>query len=198
MTTTQTNGNRYEQRALDNQPAHAVCVVHRGDEYQYVFRCIECKVRDVRYPCYYLYNSEKYREQLTYRCRTCANKHNWDGVYGPFESQFKEFCKKASHKVELTYEEFLSFTRIKHCTYCYDFINWEPRARRGGHHLDRKDNDKGYSMKNCVVCCAECNRVKSDIYSYEEMREIGKILMKIGKRPHDEPLTERCLQHIGS
>jgi len=41
--------------------------------------------------------------------------------------------------------------------------------------IDRLDNNKGYSIKNCVPCCAKCNRMKM-IYSKEEfIAQINKI-----------------------
>jgi hypothetical protein len=33
--------------------------------------------------------------------------------------------------------------------------------------IDRKDNNKGYSLENCVPCCGRCNRAK-DTTSYDE------------------------------
>ena len=34
--------------------------------------------------------------------------------------------------------------------------------------IDRKKNNLGYSVMNCVPCCGSCNTFKMDIFSYEE------------------------------
>lgn len=42
--------------------------------------------------------------------------------------------------------------------------------------IDRKDNDKGYVSSNMVLACNICNTMKNNFLSYEEMKEIGKLL----------------------
>ena len=42
--------------------------------------------------------------------------------------------------------------------------------------LDRIDPSKGYELTNIVTCCENCNRLKSDLVSYEEFIEFIKIL----------------------
>lgn len=75
--------------------------------------------------------------------------------------------KKRNIEINLTYEEFLTFITINQCTYCNKDINWKPHGNHN-YYLDRKDNNKGYSLENCVVCCAKCNKGKREIYTYEE------------------------------
>ena len=50
------------------------------------------------------------------------------------------------------------------CTYCLGPL---PEA---GYGLDRKDSSRGYLNDNVVPCCGDCNAIKSDILTYEEMR----------------------------
>lgn len=45
-----------------------------------------------------------------------------------------------------------------------------------GHALDRVDPDRGYTADNVVTACDTCNRVKADIFTYEQMLEIGQLL----------------------
>jgi hypothetical protein len=48
--------------------------------------------------------------------------------------------------------------------------------------IDRKDNNKGYTMENCVPCCGRCNRAK-DTMSYEEfMQYLNRIFEHQKKR----------------
>ena len=97
----------------------------------------------------------------------------------PYEGRYNFLCSMAEGRttVELSYEEYLSFTETCECHYCDETILWEPYGSfSNGHHLDRKDNSLGYSLENCVVCCPRCNRAKSNHFTYEEWMEIGKVI----------------------
>lgn len=86
---------------------------------------------------------------------------------------------------EITYNDFLSYTTITHCHYCGTKIVWHEHKTNGqssAYFLDRKNNILGYTKDNCVVCCATCNWVKSDVFSYEEMIELGKTIAKINEK----------------
>ena len=76
--------------------------------------------------------------------------------------------KKTCH---LTFHQFLKFVEIKTCHYCGERIQWEVYSGRYGNrhqsNLDRKDNNVGYTKKNCVVCCPRCNQMKRTL-SYQE------------------------------
>ncbi len=39
--------------------------------------------------------------------------------------------------------------------------------------IDRADNDIGYTIKNIVLACMRCNFIKSNLFSFKEMKEIG-------------------------
>jgi hypothetical protein len=108
-------------------------------------------------------------------CNTCNNanlKRPFEGRYGFLRAMAKGRCT-----VELTYEEYLAFTVHNECHYCGKPIQWNPHGFRGdGHKLDRKDNSRGYSKDNCVVCCPRCNSAKSNHFTYEEWVEIGKVI----------------------
>ncbi len=80
----------------------------------------------------------------------------------------------------------------KKCHYCEikegDFIPiwgkfYKKKGGKGGRgkilELDRKDNEKGYNEKNCVLSCAICNNAKSDKFTYEEFKRVGKTIKKI-------------------
>lgn len=43
---------------------------------------------------------------------------------------------------------------------------------------DRKDSSKGYDKENIVLACFRCNRIKSDLFTFKEMKTIGKIIKK--------------------
>jgi hypothetical protein len=45
--------------------------------------------------------------------------------------------------------------------------------------LDRLDNKIDYHFDNCVPCCPVCNKIKADIFSFEEMLAIANAIQKI-------------------
>lgn len=45
--------------------------------------------------------------------------------------------------------------------------------------MDRIDNTKGYVIENILPSCIECNRVRSDKYSVDQMKLIGKVLSRL-------------------
>jgi len=104
----------------------------------------------------------------------------------PYESLYSSFlyvCKVPGKGTDITYEDFLEFTRINKCHYCDVPIIWAKHnihlrspGHRQAYYLDRKDNLKGYTKDNVVVCCTRCNRGKSNLFSYDEWVEIGKCI----------------------
>jgi hypothetical protein len=102
---------------------------------------------------------------FTHRCR-------------PFEALYNTLVKQAKGRAEvrLSYEQYLEFTVQGSCHYCGAHLVWEPFNKLNGHKLDRKNNSLGYSRSNCVVCCARCNRAKSDHFTYEEWVKIGALI----------------------
>ena len=42
--------------------------------------------------------------------------------------------------------------------------------------VDRIESKKPYSPENCVLACYPCNNAKSDVFSYGEFKEIGKVI----------------------
>jgi len=97
----------------------------------------------------------------------------------PYESTYNtlRYVNEGRYSVDLSYEQFLSFVSIKNCHYCGRDIVWrEHISKSHGYNLDRKDNNKCYSVENCVVCCSRCNKGKSDSFSYDEWYQMTKCL----------------------
>jgi hypothetical protein len=107
-------------------------------------------------------------------CNSCYRAHR---KYRPFESRFNSFNKLSTGRinVNISYDDFLEYTKIVNCHYCNGDINWHP-YKSTGYHLDRKDNNLGYTKDNCVVCCPRCNRSKSDHFTYHEWLQIGQVI----------------------
>ena len=66
---------------------------------------------------------------------------------------YKASAKKRGISFYLTFDQFETFWQAD-CNYCGDQI-----ATVG---IDRIDSNIGYTIKNCVPCCWECNRIKGD------------------------------------
>jgi hypothetical protein len=102
----------------------------------------------------------------------------------PYEHLLTKLKREAKHRsleATLTYEDFFYFTDKVKCHYCDTTLLWEKYGNgscpvKGRYNLDRKDNAKGYSKDNCVVCCGICNQIKSDRFTYEQMLQIGLLI----------------------
>jgi len=101
----------------------------------------------------------------------------------PFEALYRKLVRDAKTArsrevaVDLSYEEFLEFTKTTHCFYCDAGIEWKTFMSSGhGYRLDRKDSGKGYSTDNCVVCCTRCNRGKSNLFTFDEWVAMTSVL----------------------
>jgi len=74
----------------------------------------------------------------------------------------------------------------KKCYYCgieeEDFFRiWGKfyGGKRRKLEVDRKDNEKDYREENCVLACPVCNNAKSDKFTYEEFKKVGKAIKEI-------------------
>lgn len=93
----------------------------------------------------------------------------------PFESVYNSIMRDIRGYVnELTYEEFIEFTKNKECHYCDSLIIRTEYSTISGSYisrayfLDRKDLQKGYTKTNLVTCCTRCNLARGNRYTYEE------------------------------
>ena len=96
----------------------------------------------------------------------------------PFETRYNQFLSNNRHRKDttLTYKQFFEFTKINDCHYCGGPIDWSNTMR---YNLDRKDNSKGYSKENVVVCCKLCNYLKADKFTYDEFLIIGHAVRQV-------------------
>ena len=95
--------------------------------------------------------------------------------------------KRKGHELALTYDDYLLLVEPDICHYCNGSLGIGPHRRKTtggkeynwGYKVDRKDNNLGYLKGNCVACCWECNNMRGDRYSYEEMMMLAPILKEI-------------------
>ncbi len=128
------------------------------------------------------------KERARFRTNLISGKNKgcgcipWNIKTRPYEAIYNVFLRNAAKDnrfIDLTFEQFLKFTEISECHYCGLEITWAKSSTNkngNNYNLDRKDNTVGYTFSNCVVCCARCNRAKSNHFTYEEWVEIGKVI----------------------
>lgn len=139
----------------------------------YIFKCNNC-INLIKSQQFYL-------SKHSGLCKSCCVKKK------PFEHLFNKFkgtAKNENHLLEITYNEFLEFTNIKNCHYCYSSIDWQPYNYKnskyvsGSYFLDRKDNNFGYKKENIAVCCTKCNIAKGNRYTYKEWYGMNEYFRK--------------------
>jgi len=99
-------------------------------------------------------------------------------TYKPRNGGFQRYAAKAK-KLGLPYD---SGSKIREwfetqeltCEYCGK--NLKPSGKdRDSVSIDRVIPSEGYIIENLVLACHRCNRVKSDILSFEEMKEVAEM-----------------------
>lgn len=107
-------------------------------------------------------------------CKKCAKEYNnrTKNKISRRYSTYKNSAKRRGHDFELSLDEFSTFQN-KPCHYCGDEI--ESSGKIG---IDRINNNKGYSIENCVPCCEICNRMKLALDLDTWLSKINKISRK--------------------
>lgn len=154
----------------------------RNDSYKlYIFRCSYngCD-REIRLEKKRLKNSRG----LCRRHAAANLSKPFMGLYNQIMYSVNATNKKRDRNCEfhLTYDEFIFLTQIGVCYYCGEpNIKWNPFVGNGQYrsNLDRKDNTKGYSFDNVVVCCKDCNFMKRDWFSCEEFKALRLLLKRL-------------------
>ena len=88
----------------------------------------------------------------------------------------KARAKREGRKFSMSFETYLDKLK-KGCYYCKSDLMKE----RGGN-VDRTNNDNpNYTSRGLVGCCSDCNKIKSDRLSKDEMRVAMKAVIKFRK-----------------
>lgn len=121
-----------------------------------------------------------HRQLIHPGCRSCAqSKPKPSRRKRPYEYRYNCLVNRGRHPVNISYEQFLEFTKIRECHYCGVDVDWgEPfgKGRSTACNLDRKDNTLPYELDNVVVSCRRCNYGKNDFFSYSEWLELGSVI----------------------
>ena len=129
------------------------------------------------------------KDGYSHQCKQCNRERSRifrgtpSGIYTNIQSREKFRNNKP---FDITREDFIEWynSQKKQCIYCgisYDNA-YLMRKYFGAHgiqlSIDCKENDLGYTLDNIVLACDRCNFIKSNIFTYEEMLEIGKKYIK--------------------
>ena len=93
-------------------------------------------------------------------------------------------AKRRGIKVLISRDDFVLWyeSQLKVCSYCEipEYLLFLVKSRRGNRRLsvDRIDSRGPYSRENMLLCCLDCNRVKWDVLSHDEMKMVGGLVMK--------------------
>ena len=93
-------------------------------------------------------------------------------------SKAKAQAKERKIDWDMTFEQFINISS-KPCVYCNEFL--VDYKKTTGTHLDRIDNDAGYTIENVVSCCKVCNYIRGYHLTPEETKAAVKAIIKIRK-----------------
>ncbi len=82
-------------------------------------------------------------------------------------SSYKRSARLRGYSFNLTPEQFAKICE-QPCHYCGDLDDYNG--------IDRKDNNIGYELENCLPCCTTCNYAKHELGYDEFIRLCRKIL----------------------
>lgn len=127
---------------------------------------------------------------LSGRSRSCGCLHNDElrdrQLKNPGESSktaviysYKSHAKERNLTFELTDDE-ISNIMEKNCYYCGEPPSNISKSRNDSgdfvyNGVDRKNNNLGYTLENCVPCCKTCNGGKSKMTEPEFLKWVEKI-----------------------
>ena len=110
-------------------------------------------------------NPKKWHTSLYKRHRKWAQSPK--GIY----VRIKSNSRKRKMDVGIERGDFINWyiSKIKNCYYC---------GITGKMTIERKNNDLPYFLSNIELACDNCNKVKSNILTEQEMLIVGKLIMQ--------------------
>ncbi len=100
--------------------------------------------------------------------RRTGRKNPWQSTMRAVYTSYRDRCIRDNLYWGISLDEFKELTAQK-CHYCQKPPANCYRKVFVYNGLDRKNNSAGYSLSNVVPCCRDCNYMKGDQLSYEEM-----------------------------
>ncbi len=108
-----------------------------------------------------------------------------------FEQRYQVLKKSARNsgtELKITFNQYKQIVASNLCSYCGGLLG------HTGHGLDRMNSNLGYSKKNVVPCCGQCNSLKSDKLSVQETMTLIDTLKKMRQTANVWPTTQNNKQ----
>lgn len=102
-------------------------------------------------------------------------------VFNKIYSSYKNNAKYKGRIFEIDREIF-EMIILQKCYYCGcepEISNYDKYKNIKTNGIDRKDNNLGYTINNCVTCCKRCNYLKKDMSHDDFLDLINKIYNNI-------------------
>jgi len=128
------------------------------------------------------YQKRNYTDNLE-RCR--AYYHNNKSRPNIRFAYLKAASKRRKIEIQMTLEEYTKILSKENCFYCNSNV---VEDSNNGSCLDRLDSTRPYCVDNVVLCCGKCNRIKSNIFTKDQMLKIGKLIEK--EKMYEKPETK--------
>lgn len=113
----------------------------------------------------------RYARQQHIQERERLRYHVEGGRATKLTRQYRLYDEQKSLENDIDAEWFSNNISGRVCVYCDD-----PEQPVG---CDRIDNTKGHLRANVVPSCGDCNKMRADRFSYEEMKLIGALVKQI-------------------
>jgi hypothetical protein len=122
------------------------------------------------------------RQKMCLKCKKNNQfkfKEKGKSSFNCLYNEYKKGAENRGYIFELTKEVFESLTK-ENCFYCGKIPQNIKKTLKGReiyvyNGIDRKDNNIGYTMDNCVPCCKLCNFFKSALSIDEFLIQVEKI-----------------------
>ncbi len=97
-------------------------------------------------------------------------------------SNYKNMARRRKLKFKLDFDQFIELANCN-CFYCGNRPNQIFKNVYGNgdfiyNGIDRRDNNKGYLIENCVASCKRCNAAKSDMTFDEFIKLVNRIYVR--------------------
>lgn len=93
---------------------------------------------------------------------------------------YQRNAKNKNRNFDLSEDDFIEISK-RPCVYCGEYSDTYNGEPFNG--IDRIDSSLGYSIENCVPCCATCNRMKMDLDVNDWMGKMKQIINYYYEQP---------------
>lgn len=126
------------------------------------------------------------KDGLMYLCRVCARKRCKAWQQSP-KGIYIKIRDDRAEKLKIGQQEFVEWyvAQPKRCVYCgipQELLEVSKVCRLGNRgirlSIERIDNNKDYVLGNLALACLRCNFIKSNTFSFEEMKKLALVYIQ--------------------